>query len=155
MVVVVVVVDVDGVVFRANPGWWRRCPPRGRHGVRGGNVTEPEGGEVREISCSRDKLEFLIFVLRSSTSRPQWPSVPSPLRSHPVGGADAAVTRAALFPLENTLGRHRVHGPTYLPISDKLSLGPASSFLTVSSPGADVYVSSTVTKQRAANDGLL
>lgn len=71
---------------RRQGGLRRQPPPRGGEGD-GGVVRRPraagdaaaetrEGGEVREISCSRDKLEFLIFVLRSSTSRPRWPLQP-------------------------------------------------------------------------------
>lgn len=51
---------------------WR--PPSGTAGdvaVETWDERERERREVREISCSRDKLEFLIFVLRSSTSRPR------------------------------------------------------------------------------------
>lgn len=64
------------------------------------------GTRSREISCSHDKLEFLIFVLRSSTSRPPWSSLPG----RPVLFCQASSSRCTLSP-----------PPTYLPISDKLS----------------------------------
>lgn len=68
-------------------------------------------GQSREISCSHDKLEFLIFVLRSSTSRPCWPSLPAvpTLLLCSTLSYQPSNSLSALFP------------PTYLPISDKLS----------------------------------
>lgn len=59
-----------------------------RLGLRESESGEGEGGEggKREISCSHDKLEFAIFVLRSSRQRhvpgghspPPLPSYPPP-----------------------------------------------------------------------------
>lgn len=69
-------------------------------GASAGDVSgELEGSEVWEISCSRDKLEFLIFVLRSSMSRPRWPLAcsPSPPLTFPAFSSPSALSNYRLY----------------------------------------------------------
>lgn len=73
----------------------RGASVRNRTSPAGLGLGGRSGGGKREISCSHDKLEFAIFVLRSSRQR------------HVPGG-------------HPPLPHFPIH-PTYLPISDKLS----------------------------------